>query len=407
MRRRLEDTTEEEWQEELKKRRRRDKLYNMGRPQRVTPPEFEQLTKLILRAKGNGMSATQIARQVGGGIHQTTVSNIARGAQKSVNRDNYDKLMTLRVEASETALRTGARVSPIPTQRRIQALNAIGFHCALLGEHLNMSKQAVQHMGYAETAFVFGSTARAIAELYSKLADTNPADYGIDDSTLKRIITLSARKGCAPPSCWDDDTIDDPAALPEWTGACGTPEGYRVHIRETLAGTRLPLCAACKQVVETGDRTRETGFKFRADRFAEVLTEKGFNPRSLARSMGRTDAYADKLYRWRDSSREPQSAGDVRILAAALDVDDSELMEEVVGESGTAQAAIGRGGFNPYVMRATVELAELSHTQIAKILGVSHTSAGNWIRGMSAPKSPAVIKPLADHLGVQVDVFYS
>ena len=41
---------------------------------------------------------------------------------------------------------------------------------------------------------------------------------------------------------WDDDTIDDPAAFPDWTGKCGTPDGYDAHYKMKI----LPSCQPCR-----------------------------------------------------------------------------------------------------------------------------------------------------------------
>ncbi|MGW6255448.1 helix-turn-helix domain-containing protein [Streptomyces sp. NPDC055085] len=239
-------------EEQLKQRRRRDKRRTMGVPVRVYPTEFEEAAQIVREAmRTHGMSSYEIAAQTG--VHQTTVSRIARGAQHGLSRDSYDRLNRLvfeqpiRGEGVKAGSRAGSRVNPAGTVRRLQGLNAAGFNNAFLGVYLGVSKQAVAKMTGGTARFVYGATAVAVRELYGKLADTNPLDYGIPAVSVTRAVALAARHGMAPPTAWDEETIDDPQACPEWTGSCGTVDGYLIHHQEGL-----PVCPPCAEA-GTGD----------------------------------------------------------------------------------------------------------------------------------------------------------
>jgi hypothetical protein len=47
------------------------------------------------------------------------------------------------------------------------------------------------------------------------------------------------------PDHWDDDTIDDPNAVPEYTGRCGSIVGALIHLRESI-----PMCPPCEQSID-------------------------------------------------------------------------------------------------------------------------------------------------------------
>ena len=92
------------------------------------------------------------------------------------------------------------------------------------------SREHVHHGTYAK-----------VRDLYEKLQHVDPRDHGVTEGDMRRAKTWASKKGCAPISCWDDDTIDDPEAWPEWTGLCGTLRGRKLHYEY-----KIPLCHNCR-----------------------------------------------------------------------------------------------------------------------------------------------------------------
>jgi hypothetical protein len=84
--------------------------------------------------------------------------------------------------------------------------------------------------------------ARAVRALYDELWRADPREHGVDNQAYSRTRNHAAAHGWAPVGAWDDDTIDDPAAFPDWTGRCGTPEGYSDHYR-----LDIPYCLPCRE----------------------------------------------------------------------------------------------------------------------------------------------------------------
>jgi hypothetical protein len=97
------------------------------------------------------------------------------------------------------------------------------------------------------------STQRATRDLYDQLWKLNPLEHGVALHSHNRARNLAHAYRWAPVGAWDDDTIDSPDAFPDWTGACGTPRGYRAHSTH-----RIPLCDPCREAGSAERRERRT-----------------------------------------------------------------------------------------------------------------------------------------------------
>ena len=297
------------------------------------------------------------------------------------------------------------------TVRRLQALIAAGFPQQWLAETTGRSLAHLNRFILKEHAEVSAEHAAVVEQVYRKYSEVDPVDVGVPPRSKAYAQTVAKKYGYHPASCWDEDTIDNPDAIPEYTGECGSEEGYRIHVRESMAGRRNPPCAACKAVVEVTrpgnvGASGEQPYRFRHERFGEVLKERGTNPRQLAISFLGDVKMVDRIYRWRMGDRQPRRREDVYRLASALDVEPAELMEDVPEEELRANT-IGHGAFNPYVFKAVIEAAGLSQTQVAKILGVSHSVVGKWVRSEFTPQTKSKLFPLTARLGIDIEVFYS
>lgn len=97
-------------------------------------------------------------------------------------------------------------VDPTGTRRRLQALLANGWTLNLLGARLGISGSAVSQYASPARLFVEADTARAVDDLYDRLADRRgPSTYN---------MTRLQRRGWLVPLWWDEDTIDDPSYQP-------------------------------------------------------------------------------------------------------------------------------------------------------------------------------------------------
>ncbi|MFE6846543.1 hypothetical protein [Streptomyces sp. NPDC057686] len=236
-------------EEKLAHRRRSDKRRQVardrGRPSNVHPHEFEEAKARIAYLHYQcGMSVEAMGRQVG--FDRSTPGKVLHHS-KTMHRTTYDRIMRLVYEPPVDTLdvqQLGGQVPLQPTQRRLQALIAAGYHLKYVAEETGChAKGHLSRIANGKHDWVYSATALRISALYTKLIDVDPVDVGLTPTEILRSQRRAQRQGYAPASCWDDDTINDLDAIPEWTGACGTAEGYRIHKREYIPACK-PCCAA-------------------------------------------------------------------------------------------------------------------------------------------------------------------
>ena len=249
-----------------------------GKPLQITPGEQARLVRHLERLQGRGMSHRQIADASGINISDRSVTKIVSGTVGFSRRATYDALMRTRYVAPE-GLRSGRRMSPVGVQRRLQGLVADGWGYTTLGPLLGVSLQAVNQLVKRETV-VAGSTHVRIVALYDKLEHADPLDYGSTVIGVARAKGVARKFGWVPTDCWAPDTIDDPDALPEWTGRCGTVLGTRIHYRE-----KIPMCDACS-VYDFDPRLPG----FLPAEFRALREKRGMSRRILAETVGMNES---------------------------------------------------------------------------------------------------------------------
>lgn len=279
------DYTPEQKAKSVAQHRRAKYLRDTGRPQTV--PMGASHRKLLLLRDVYSMSFRDIAK--GCGLAQSTVSDLARGrrvptkgemAIVTVPRRTHDKIMAYEPDAN--FYNPDARVPMIGTQRRLQALTRAGYASTLIADLLGRSDwnrtwaltRGLTRAGGEMEGYVYAKTRDTIKGLFDKYVDVDPLDVGGTRLAMSRCARISDKYGYAPAACWDDDTIEDPDAIPEWTGMCGTEEGWITHhVRD------VPMCEPCKAAVTFNphSRTRE--------RLGEIQARYEYDPRAMANAM--------------------------------------------------------------------------------------------------------------------------
>ncbi|MFF3443591.1 hypothetical protein [Streptosporangium sp. NPDC002721] len=121
----------------------------------------------------------------------------------------------LALHPSPGLLGDGVTVDPTGTRRRLQALVATGWSQSKLANRLGMNRANFGKMLASST--VTTGTARRARELYDELWNqAPPQDHHRDKGAASRARTYAAARRWAPPLAWDDDSIDDPTAAPDW-----------------------------------------------------------------------------------------------------------------------------------------------------------------------------------------------
>jgi hypothetical protein len=125
------------------------------------------------------------------------------------------------------------------TIRRVQALGVVGWPLSRLAREAALSPSCMARLMTATTVSV--ATARAVAAVYARYSMASPGLCGVSHIHARAARDRATAAGWAPAAAWDEDTIDDPAAIPQWTGHCGSAKGVDIHARHGI-----PLCPPCK-----------------------------------------------------------------------------------------------------------------------------------------------------------------
>ncbi|MEV5449978.1 hypothetical protein [Streptomyces sp. NPDC052535] len=155
----------------------------------------------------------------------------------------------LAVEPALENLAPNTLISPLGTRRRAHALVAVGWPQHHLATHLGMTPSNFGTMLNREHVLV--RRALAVRAMYDALWRADPAEHGASPGGIARARAYAADRSWAPPGAWDDDTIDDPDAWPDWTGKCGTVEGFWAHRYITA-----PPCQPCRDALNADGRER-------------------------------------------------------------------------------------------------------------------------------------------------------
>ena len=185
-----------------------------------------------------GVSIVRIAQAAD--IGMATVSGLlytrgeGRGRCERLRLENARRIV--RVNAEDVV--TGS-VDAAGTRRRLQALMTNGWPQLRLAPHFGVHPYYVTEL--IRQPRVYGTTAVAVAAAYDQLWNQDPRQHGVPIGVYKKIRTHARNNAWAPPGAWDDDTIDDPRAHPEWTGECGSDRGWWLHKTNDI-----PVCPRCQ-----------------------------------------------------------------------------------------------------------------------------------------------------------------
>lgn len=248
------EATPEEREYLRQQNKRHRVLRDLGKAAMCSEEETKRARDHLVRLSQRGMSSYDMAEQTP--FHQTTINAILHGYRtgpdgqselKRIRRTTYDEVMKIRYETSPD--RQGSFIDDTGTVRRLQALVADGYSYNLIAEHVRSSSGnspiwKLTNQMY-ESRKVSSRMAFQVRQAYRKLCSTTPQDMGLSKIAIGRAKAGARRNGFIPSIHWDDDTIDNPDAFPEWTGACGTPQGYRIHRREGIS-----MCTPCQTAMQ-------------------------------------------------------------------------------------------------------------------------------------------------------------
>jgi transcriptional regulator len=141
----------------------------------------------------------------------------------------------LAVEPTFDNLGSAIVVDSTGTIRRLRALVAAGWPQQHLAVALGMTPGNFGATIRRDRTIV--RTARAVRALYDAYWRADPIEHGATQAGVTRARRHAAANGWAPAGAWDDDAIDDPAAVPDMGGKT-TRQGAIVEDTQWLIDTQ-------------------------------------------------------------------------------------------------------------------------------------------------------------------------
>ena len=284
--------------------KRRMYLRSVGRPPMVTGPDFDRVQRKVRSFHARGMSYRQMDDQTG--VPYSTICDSFKS--KGMLSRTWSALDAMHFDPPAD----NSLIDATGTRRRLASLWCDGFPIPWLAERFPFIRRSTfqkilrgglrRELDGQRVTYLMASR---VAEVYDKLEGRRPEEFGIPARTVRYCAAFATKKGGVPRSCWDSDTIDDPDALPEWTGACGSVAGLNIHYRERI----LPACPACLAANadhKVSGRVKASSGKagISAAKLKAIRELRGLSITELAGKLG---VHRDTVYYWETGRSAPYS----------------------------------------------------------------------------------------------------
>lgn len=160
-----------------------------------------------------GMTEKALLRRLG--LPESALKNMMRGANgrppgKTVARETAEAVLGFWPKLEDFP--DTASIDATGTLRRVQALETRGWSKRRQAADLGLLQQNFKTV--LRGARVSAQMARRVAALYDRLWTENPEDHGVAPYVADRVRRHADANGYFGPLAWDDETIDDPMAIP-------------------------------------------------------------------------------------------------------------------------------------------------------------------------------------------------
>ncbi|WP_405964788.1 hypothetical protein OG713_34630 [Streptomyces sp. NBC_00723] len=173
----------------------------LGRPGLIDATPARRKLEQLQRT----MSWEQISAATG--CDDCNLRQIVDGARTQIRRGTLARILGVQLESPAP----GKYLDATGTRRRIEALRAIGWSARALADASGAGETSIERICLGQPT-VRATVAARIATAYMKLHRSPPAP----SRSATRARNYAISNGWAPPGAWDDDTIDDPNAQPEF-----------------------------------------------------------------------------------------------------------------------------------------------------------------------------------------------
>ncbi|WP_371099838.1 hypothetical protein [Streptomyces sp. PU_AKi4] len=171
---------------------------------------------------GKGLTYSQIG-ELAGGISYKSIMRWSQGQSNTILAVKARQVLAVPLDAQAPS----GDVPSVGSVRRLQALYALGHFNRVIAEETGLCRDAVNDLVNGRFSKVSVGVESAVRAAYDKLS--------MATGTSWRTRKFAEDRGWVPPLAWDDDTIDDPRAVPQ-TDAVGpvATEGENVAARWLL-----------------------------------------------------------------------------------------------------------------------------------------------------------------------------
>ncbi|WP_333745550.1 hypothetical protein [Streptomyces sp. IBSBF 2950] len=140
-----------------------------------------------------------------------------------------------------------ASIDPTGTVRRVEALAVVGWSRAVLAARLGRSYCSFKNSLKRDR--ISAALAKGVASLYDEVWDQRPEDHGVRGWVADRVRRDAEAAGFHGPLAWDDDSLDNPAALPQTDAQVSVLDQGENLADRFLLGESVILDAAARREV--------------------------------------------------------------------------------------------------------------------------------------------------------------
>ncbi|MCX4778121.1 hypothetical protein [Streptomyces sp. NBC_01264] len=176
--------------------------------------DAEPIRQHLLELAAVGITSTRITELTG--LPHRTVAGFLRHQGTKPRKRSATPETAAKILAVKAVQDNAAKIASTGTQRRIQALVAIGWPMQVLAPHLGLKPKYVADVFNRD--FVMSRTAEATRYAYESLGGLRPERQGVRPASAKHARALAAERRWAPPRYWNQrpGAIDDPHFTPEY-----------------------------------------------------------------------------------------------------------------------------------------------------------------------------------------------
>lgn len=225
---------------------KRRRLIGYGMWQPFVPAEPVRAHLLRVREAGMPLRATAARLNLSEyALDYLMYGDVAHDPGKEVRRETAELVLAYWPTLNDFP--DAARIDPTGTRRRVQALETQGFNYRVMAARVNIGPKNFGRALAGER--VTAQLARAVAAMYDAWWNQRGEDHGVQQWAAERTRRQAAARGHYGPLAWDDDTIDDPRAVPQTDAAPAAPEAGEKAADRFLMGESVVLDPAGRRQV--------------------------------------------------------------------------------------------------------------------------------------------------------------